>query len=219
VQTGSVVRVLVIALLLTLSSASAATRITILALFTNKALVEIDGKRHLLRQDGTRVAGVKLVRASAKGAVLDVDGNEQEFALGRSISATFKPAEKGRPLRLYAGSDGIFRHAGAIDGKPVKFAVDSGATLIAMSRPAAERLGIKFRKLGKQSSAHTAGGQVKTYELKFDVIRVGHIVVRNVLGSVIDGDFPNEILLGNSFLSRVEMRRNAQVLELIPRGF
>ena len=43
---------------------------------------------------------------------------------------------------------------------------------------------------------------------------MGDIELRNVEGAVHDGDFPPSALLGMSFLSRLNMRQDGQVLEL-----
>jgi aspartyl protease family protein len=43
---------------------------------------------------------------------------------------------------------------------------------------------------------------------------VGDILLRDIQGAVIDGEFPTTILLGNSFLNRVEMVRDGTVMEL-----
>jgi aspartyl protease family protein len=200
------------------TAAPATERVTIVALFSGKALINIDGKRHLMAK-GESVGDVKLLAASARGARLEVNGVADDYPLGTGISATFKSASKGRPVRLYPASDGIYRAEGAINGRSVRFAVDTGATLIAMSAPAADRLGLPYRERGVASTANTAGGVVRTFELMLDTVRVGHIKVRNVLGSVIDGDFPDEVLLGNSFLERIKMSREGSQMDLSERGY
>lgn len=197
--------------------ARAAERITVVALFKGKAMVDIDGKRLLMVEGGKIVDGVRLLKADARGARLEVDGIATDYTLGQRISARFD-APVRKPLRLFVEQDGIYRSGGSINGKPVRFVVDTGATLIAMNRGTAERLGLDYRR-GIASSAQTANGRVETFELMLDTVAIGHIQVRNVLGSVVDGDLPDEILLGNSFLSRINMRREGNVMELLDRGY
>ncbi len=58
---------------------------------------------------------------------------------------------------------------------------------------------------------------VKTYRVSLESVRIGAIVLRDVVASVIDGNFPRDVLLGNTFLNRVEMRREGDILELRKR--
>ena len=53
--------------------------------------------------------------------------------------------------------------------------------------------------------------------MNLDRVRVGDIEVRNVEGAVHDGDFPEVILLGNTFLNKVSMKREGQILTLESR--
>ena len=56
-----------------------------------------------------------------------------------------------------------------------------------------------------------------TYAVKLDNVRVGDIVVNNVDAAVIDGAGLNVILLGMSFLNRMQMKRDGDTLTLLKR--
>jgi aspartyl protease family protein len=103
---------------------------------------------------------------------------------------------------------------GSINGYPVDFIVDTGATLVSMSGREAKRLGIDYRVIGTPGHSSTATGIAKIYLVNLDRIKVGDIVLRNVQGAVHDGDFPPATLLGMSFLGRLNMHQDGQVLEL-----
>jgi aspartyl protease family protein len=208
-----------LSLLIMAPAAVAIDKITVLALFTNKAMVKVDGKQRLLSKGKTSPEGIKLISADAKGAVLEVDGQRKSYALGRQISATFKTAKTSAPIRIFPTSNGMFRVGGAINGFPVDFLVDTGATLIAMNRNEARRLGLNYRINGQESKASTASGIVPTFNLKLRKVSVGTITLTNVEASVIEGDFPTKILLGNSFLNRVDMRREGRAMELRKRAY
>lgn len=109
---------------------------------------------------------------------------------------------------------GMYSVAGSINKQPVKFLVDTGASSVAMNRDTAKRLGIDFRYKGTLGWANTANGPVKTYRVKLDSVRVGEIELTNIQGAVLDGASPREILLGMSFLNRVEMQREGELLLL-----
>ncbi|MGH3087762.1 MAG: retropepsin-like aspartic protease family protein, partial [Rubrobacteraceae bacterium] len=76
------------------------------------------------------------------------------------------------------------------------------------------RLGLDYKLTGEQGLTTTASGTAKAYYLSLDKVKVGDILLRSVPAAVIDGEFPLKVLLGNSFLNRVQMTRNGQVLEL-----
>ncbi len=83
-----------------------------------------------------------------------------------------------------------------------------------MSGREARRLGIDYRVVGTPGQSSTASGIDKIYVINLDRVRVGDIDLRNVKGAVHDGDFPPVTLLGMSFLGRLNIRQNGQVLEL-----
>jgi aspartyl protease family protein len=101
-----------------------------------------------------------------------------------------------------------------INGRPINFMVDTGATWIAMNVHQARSLGINFRYTGKRSMVSTANGSVPVYRVILDKVSVGEIELTNVEAAVLEGDSPAEVLLGNSFLNRVEMQRQGQVMLL-----
>lgn len=199
------------------SPAHAVEKITVVALFTGKAMIELDGKRRLLKRGQTSPEGVTLISATAKGATLEIDGQKKLYPLGRQIGSTYKQAAAARPVRITPSATGMYATNGTINGRSVSFLVDTGATVIAMNRNEARRLSLNFRVDGTRGQATTASGVVDTYNVRLRKVRVGQIELRDVAATVVDGDFPAEILLGNSFLNRVDMRREGRILELRPR--
>jgi aspartyl protease family protein len=95
--------------------------------------------------------------------------------------------------------------------------IDTGATTIAMNSAVARRLGIDYQRLGRAGAANTAGGMVRTYYMKLDSVQVGDILLHGVDAGVIEGDYPTDVLLGNSFLGRLDLRRDDQKMEISER--
>ena len=58
---------------------------------------------------------------------------------------------------------------------------------------------------------------MKTYEIVLKRVRIGEIELQDVEAGVIDGPHPREVLLGMSFLERLEMGRSGKALELRKR--
>ncbi|RLA38562.1 MAG: TIGR02281 family clan AA aspartic protease [Gammaproteobacteria bacterium] len=181
-------------------------------LFKNKAMLTIDGNTRLLKAGETSPEGVLLVSSDSKQAVIKVAGKQMTLQLSQRISASFTAAEFV-DVKLLRAANGHFFASGAINGRPAKFVIDTGASAIAMNLNDARRLGIDISK-SPVSTASTAGGIVETYVVNLDKVSVGAITVHNIAATVVDGDFPAQILLGNTFLSRVEMREEAGIMVL-----
>jgi aspartyl protease family protein len=203
------------AMLLTMlaATATAITKVTVVGLFKDTAIVVIDGTRRLLRSGDTSPEGVTLVSADSKEAVLEIDGEQKRYSLGGQIGGTYKKPDQVT-VRIWPTPNRMYAVLGSINGYPVDFIVDTGATLVSLSGQQARRLGIDYRVVGTPSHSSTASGIARIYLVSLDRVKVGDIELRNVGGAVHDGDFPPATLLGMSFLSRLNMRQDGQVLEL-----
>ena len=93
--------------------------------------------------------GVKLVETDTREetATVAIDGKPQVLRLGVVAAAT--PGGRSQ-VTLYAGGGGHFTADGFINDVPVRFLVDTGATSIAMNSQVAARLGIDYKRTGKQ---------------------------------------------------------------------
>ncbi|KJS04680.1 MAG: hypothetical protein VR73_14290 [Gammaproteobacteria bacterium BRH_c0] len=180
--------------------------------FANRAVLVINGETRMLKVGETSPEGVKLLASTSRGAEVEIDGVRQTLSLSRQISATYSEA-KVAEVRIPRSDDSHYRVRGAINGQTVDMMVDTGATLIAMSGRDAARLGIDF-KSGKRGRSQTAGGIVNSYYVTLNKVSIGGITVHGVPASVVEGNFPVQILLGNSLLSRLEMQEQAGVLVL-----
>jgi aspartyl protease family protein len=99
------------------------------------------------------------------------------------------------------GVDNHFHLTGSIDGAPVSFMVDTGASVVAMDRATAERLGIATGNLRFSQQVMTANGVASAAPLRLDTVRIGDIVRHDVDAAVIEGRGLGVVLLGMSFLS------------------
>ena len=206
-----------VSLILVLSAlipgAAAAAKITVVGLFKDTAIVIIDGKRRLLRSGDTSPEGVTLVSATSTEAVLEIDGERERYGLGGQIGGSYARAEQPT-VRIWPTPNRMYLVVGSINGYPVDFVVDTGATLVSLSGREARRLGIDYRVVGTPGRSSTASGVDAIYLVNLDRVKVGDIELRNVQGAVHDGDFPPATLLGMSFLRRLNMRQDGEVLEL-----
>jgi len=182
----------------------------------DKALLLIDGTPRTVAA-GATVAGVKVVRVSGSETVVEVGGKRQTLQLGGAqvnLGGTAS-AGGGTQIVLSAGPGGHFVTAGSINGRAVRFVVDTGATFIAMGEAEARRIGVDYAR-GQRGLVNTANGQVVSYRVSLGEVRVGDVTVYNVDAVVVPAGM-DVILLGNSFLTRFQMKRDADVLVLDKR--
>jgi len=202
-------------LLLLLPTLAHATDVRIVAITPGRSVdVVIAGREPITIEEGQTIEGVKVVRVDARGAVLIVDGVTRMVALGTAGSEG--PATSGASVTLTADRRGHFATPGMINGKSVKFLVDTGATLVALSRPEATRMGIDFLR-GKPAYSMTANGPVRGWSVTFATVRVGSVEVRDVPGVVIESEL-SETLLGMSFLDRFDLLQQGSTLVLRRRA-
>ncbi len=193
---------------------SANERIVIQGLLKDMAIVSIDGNRRVLKPGKPSPEGAILIMANSEKAIIEIDGERKAYKLGRHIANTFKPAKAKSAIMIAPDRDGMYRVNGSINDFQIKFLVDTGATLIAMSENHAKRLGIEYKLTGRVGSTSTASGKAKAWYVRLKKVKVGPLLIRDVDAAVIKGDHLINILLGNSFLNRVQMVRNGKMMEL-----
>lgn len=207
---------LVCLLFLLFAEQAAATDVDVVGLFPGKAVVTIDGgKPRTLSNGETSAEGVKLISANSESAEFVIDGKRQVLSLGQGIIANFAVTENPS-VTLFADSNGHFVSEGSINGAPVKFLIDTGATMISISNAEATRLGINYLK-GQRGVVSTANGTVSVYTVKLDEVKIGNISMNNVDAQVHEGNALPIALLGMNFLNRVEMNRTGSQMTLIKR--
>ena len=205
-------------ILLGLAAAAAvpawATDVTVVGLFSNKAVVTINrGSPRTLAVGQTTPEGVKLVSVDAKGATLEIDGKSQVLEMGQHFETPAPQGGARSTVTLAPDSRGHFITDAQVNGGHMRFLVDTGATMVRISRQDAQRLGIDYTR-GEQGYAIVADGRrVQSWRVKLDSLSVGSIVLYNVDATVGEGSVGYG-LLGMSFLSRTEMRREGPNLTL-----
>ncbi len=187
-------------------------KIKVMALFTDKAMISVDGSQKLISK-GQTFNGIKLISADSDFAVLEVQGARVRYPLGSEINTTFKKQDPGKTLVIWKDRDNMFRYQGKINNAPVNFLIDTGATSIALNSGTARQAGIDYMK-GAQKVVQTASGLVKAYQVSLNKVTIGHIHLYNVKAMVLEGSFPTHVLLGQSFLSRIHMIRDGDKMNL-----
>ena len=197
--------------------ATADTRVNVVGLFSGKAVLVINGAApRTLSVGQSSPEGVKLLEADSSKAVLEIEGKRQSLAMGQGavVGAGAAPASPG--VTLYANRDGHFFGEASINGRPVKYLLDTGATAVSMSSAQARKLGIDY-VAGKEGVSATAAGTVRAWQVTLNSVKLGGLTLNQVEGTVIDGGSPPMVLLGMSALNRLEMKREGMTMTLTKR--
>lgn len=179
----------------------------------NKALL-VQGGRSFMLQPGETKSGVRLVAWDGDTALLDRDGRTLRLQIGAapvSLGAVAANASD-REVVIAAGPGGHFVTDGSINGHGVRFMVDTGATLVALPLNESERLGVDLQS-GRAAVSQTAAGAVPVVLVTLSRLRLGDLELANVPAVVTPSPMPY-VLLGNSVLSRLQMRRENDVMRL-----
>ena len=210
---------ILLTVLLTVTSVDVAAvpRIEVQALFGGKAIVMIDGQRRTLSAGQTSPEGVKLIKADSKQAVLEFDGKRKVYQPGGAISLSYAKPEHHEE-KIFADDRGMFHSVGTINGRTVRFLVDTGATTVAMNKTQARQLGVDYRMKGERIVVSTASENVKGYRVRLSSVSLGRIKQNDVDAMVIDGDHPGPILLGMSFLGNLKVEKSGGVMIIRQRN-
>lgn len=174
-----------------------------------KALLIVDGSAPKTVAAGDTHRGVKVISTSGDQAVVEIAGKRHTLRVGdapASVGAGGGDTARGSRIVLTAGSGGHFMTQGTINGRAVQFMVDTGATSIAMGVPEAQRIGLNY-KAGELGWGSTANGSVAVWHVKLGSVRIGDVEIYDVDASVLPAGM-SHVLLGNSFLSRFQMKRD-----------
>ena len=182
---------------------------------TKAAILSINSGPPRTVKVGQRVGGVLLIAVERDRATVEIDGKRRVLVHGQTYTGSGAAATGVQSVTLSAGAGGHFITEGQINGGSIRFVVDTGATAIAIPASDAIRLRIDYRS-GQRGMTQTAAGPAPVYIVTLDSVRIGNIELYNIDAMVIEQGLPIA-LLGNTFLNRMEMRREGQTMTLTRR--
>lgn len=109
---------------------------------------------------------------------------------------------------VHQDRSGHYLAKGALNGQPVRFLIDTGATSVAVPEPLARQLGLDF---GPEIPILTAGGMVTGWMTRIDSVTIGPLQLKNVSGTITEGPL-TETLLGMSFLKYFRLTQDGNEL-------
>lgn len=116
-----------------------------------------------------------------------------------------------REVVLERNRQGHYVASGQINGVPVTFLLDTGATDVAVPAHVAIKAGLER---GVTHRAATANGVISVYSTRIDELRLGNIILHDVNASIMPGIIGETILLGMSALRQVEFAQRGSTLTL-----
>jgi aspartyl protease family protein len=196
-------------LALAFCAAASAQSVALQGMLGSKALIIVDGGAPRSVAPGETHQGVKVISTAGDQAVLEFGGKRHTLRVGdapASVGGSGNSPGSGSRIVLTAGSGGHFLTQGSINGKAVQFMVDTGASAVALGAAEAERMGIDYRS-GRPVRMSTANGVAQGWVVRLNSVRIGDVEVFGVEAVVGTMSMPY-VLLGNSFLTRFQMKRD-----------
>lgn len=179
----------------------------------DKALLVIDGGAPHMLAAGQSRQGVKLLTVDGEQARVEVGGEPLLLRVTDTpLQLQHPPPASRHTVTLYANAAGHFLARGSINGQPVQFMADTGATLVALDQEQADRLRLDWHD-GQQIDLHTANGAVTGSLVKLRQLRLGELLFHDVDAVVTPMAMP-VVLLGNNVLNRVHMQRSGSQMLL-----
>ena len=132
----------------------------------------------------------------------------------RTVLLHHDVAQDGSQITLTRAPDGHYYLTALVNGTPVRFVVDTGASQVVLTQKDAENAGIALADLVYSGRANTANGRVRIAPVRLDSIDVDGVEMRNIRASVNEGQMGTS-LLGMTYLerfSRIEIAGGALVL-------
>lgn len=114
-------------------------------------------------------------------------------------------------VTLKRNRHGHYVTSGYINNQPVVFLLDTGATVVSIPAPVARRLALVK---GAPNRVSTANGMIITYATGLDSVGIGNIKLHNIAAHINPHMGGEEILLGMSFLKKLELLQQGNTLML-----
>lgn len=121
-----------------------------------------------------------------------------QFKYAKSKSLT------GRRVRMAMDREGHFSGEFKLNGRRVEALVDTGATLVAINRSTARRIGLSLMASDFKFEVNTANGVTKAAAARIESLQIGRIFVTDVEAVVLEDRALDGTLIGMSFLKRLK---------------
>lgn len=146
----------------------------------------------------------------ALGAFYFTDLLDKQYNPNQSLQTRYTQGGT-REVVLQRNKFGHYVTNGEINGKPVIFILDTGATGVAIPQAVARRLELRR---GRAFPTQTANGMSTSYAVTLDQVSVGSIELQDISAGITPGLQTEQVLLGMSFLKHIEFTQRGDTLTL-----
>jgi len=166
--------------------------------------------KHLLQEAALWVASSAALFACVyffqdiKSLILPGEPGDSQFFSFQNKPERTEPQAFPGEVRLKADPRGHFVFTGDVDGRPVTFMADTGASIVALTFEDARRAGLSPYSLDYSARVSTANGVARVAPVTLARVRVGSITLSDVKAAVAEKGALDVNLLGMSFLGRLE---------------
>ncbi|MDB5814037.1 MAG: hypothetical protein JWN23_1154 [Rhodocyclales bacterium] len=192
-----------------------AAEVALVGIFPGKAVLTIDGGAPRILAPGQSSGAIKLISIERDAAVIESAGKRERVLLGAQPFAV--GGDNGgdgavQSVTLVADPRGHFVVTGSVNGAPITFLVDTGASSVALTTQQAKTAGINYMA-GEHGYANTANGTVQTWRVMLDKVTINGLTLQNVEGTILPAE-SGVALLGMTFLNRLNMSREGNTMIL-----
>ncbi len=154
----------------------------------------------MLLAGGALLSGVPaMMQETAKsGSGVSAPPQKISAPMGKSVSIS------SGSVRLKPDDRGHYVAEFKMNGKSVTALVDTGASMVAINKTTARKLGISVQPADFKYEVNTANGTIKVASAVIREIQIGRVKVRDVEAAVLDDKALDGTLLGMTFLKRLE---------------
>ncbi len=114
-------------------------------------------------------------------------------------------------VHLQRNKSGHYLSAGRINGQPVTFLLDTGATFVAVPAGLADDLGLPR---GRPMTVSTANGMTESWSTRIHTLQLGDIRLHDVSAGIVPGIEGKGVLLGMSALKHLDFSQQGSELIL-----
>lgn len=206
------------------AGACAGTSVGISGTLGDKALISVNGAPAKVVATGGLIDGVRVLAVQGDRVTVEVEGQRRILTVGpgdapasRSPPADAVPTHGGRgSVTLTADSRGHFAARVLVNGVSAPFLIDTGASVVTLPGSLARRANIDLER-ATPVTLSTANGRARGYRVVLNTVSLDGLVANLVEAVVIEDDKLPLALLGMSFLNRMNMRREGDLLILHQR--
>jgi aspartyl protease family protein len=173
----------------------------LIAIFSSSIIARLANRPVKFLQDASAWLAIIFVLILGYSYRYEFSGVKERF-MGE-LSPSRANINKDGSITFRVAQDRHYHILAKVNGVPVEFMLDTGASDVVISRKVAKHIGIDVDELEFTKIYYTANGTVKGAPIKLDTIEIGDMRITNVRASVNDSDLDTP-LLGMSFLEKLQ---------------